>query len=102
MSGMSPAGNLSSRGRPNQKYVLLLSFRSVCAEVQQIMQSSNGSRIIQELRHRSTTEASAGSEAAKRILFCTSVVAEAPGIALASVFTGAPFITGAPVAAYVF
>ena len=65
-------------------------------------QSSNGSRIIQELRHRSTTEASAGSEAAKRILFCTSVVAEAPGIALASVFTGAPFITGAPVAAYVF
>ena len=66
------------------------------------MQSSNGSRIIQELRHRSTTEASAGSEAAKRILFCTSVVAEAPGIALASVFTGAPFITGAPVAAYVF
>ena len=65
-------------------------------------QSSNGSRIIQELRHRSTTEASAGSEAAKRILFCTSVVAEAPGSVLASVFTGAPFITGASVAAYLF
>ena len=71
-------------------------------EMGKVSQSSNGSRIIQELRHRSTTEASAGSEAAKRILFCTSVVAEAPGIALASVFTGAPFITGAPVAAYVF
>ena len=65
-------------------------------------QSSNGSRIIQELRHRSTTEASAGSGAAKRILFCTSVVAEAPGSVLASVFTGAPFITGASVAAYLF
>ena len=70
--------------------------------IRPLTQSSNGSRIIQELRHRSTTEASAGSEAAKRTLFCTSVVAEAPGIALASVFTGAPFITGAPVAAYVF
>ena len=65
-------------------------------------QSSNGSRIIQELRHRSTTEASAGSGAAKRISFCTSVIAEAPGNVLASVFTGAPFITGASVAAYLF
>ena len=65
-------------------------------------QSSNGSRIIQELWQRSTTEASAGSGAAKRILFCTSVVAEAPGSVLASVFTGAPFITGASVAAYLF
>ena len=35
-------------------------------------------------------------------LFCTSVVAEATGIAVASVDTGAPFNTGPPVVTYVF
>ena len=35
-------------------------------------------------------------------LFCTSVVAEAPGIAVASVDTGAPFNTGSPVVTYIF
>ena len=90
------------RRRGGKRAGSILATKRAYARFSPRYQSSNGSRIIQELRHRSTTEASAGSEAAKRILFCTSVVAEAPGIALASVFTGAPFITGAPVAAYVF
>ena len=47
------------------------------------------------MRDLITTGAEAG-------YFCTSVFLEAPGIALASVVTGAPFITGAPVVAYVF
>ena len=32
----------------------------------------------------------------KQNLFCTSVVAEAPGIAVPSVISGAPFIAEAP------
>ena len=100
----TPERNFQGSRQPSQGKAKPLFMVAVAwlAVVSAPTQSSNGSRIIQELRHRSTTEASAGSEAAKRILFCTSVVAEAPGIALASVFTGAPFITGAPVAAYVF
>ena len=48
------------------------------------------------------SEAEAESFYTSAELFCTSAVAEAPGIAVASVDTGAPFNTGSPVVTYIF
>ena len=62
------------------------------------MQCSNGIRIFAGASASTGSEAEAELYCASAELFCTSVVAEASGNVVASVVTGAPFITGAPVA----
>ena len=67
-----------------------------------VWQSSNGIRIIAGASASTGTEAEAELFFTSAELFCTSDVAGAPGIAVASVDTGAPFNTGSPVVTYVF
>ena len=66
------------------------------------IQSSNGIRIFAGASASTGTEAEAELCCPCAELFCTSVVAEAPGIAVTSVDTGAPFNTGSPVVTYIF
>ena len=65
-------------------------------------QSSNGIRIFAGASAATGSEAEAELYCTSAELFCTPFVAEAPGIAVASVDTGAPFNTGSPVVTYVF
>ena len=75
---------------------------NLCNYVVSCVQSSNGIRIFAGASASTGTEAEAELYRTSAEIFCPSVVAEAPGIAVASVDTGAPFNTGSPVVPYVF
>ena len=73
---------------------------AVFTGISAFIQSSNGIRIFAGALASTGAEAELYCTSAE--LFCTPVVAEAPGIAVASVDKGAPFNTGSPVVTYIF
>ena len=73
---------------------------AVFTGISTFIQSSNGIRIFAGALASTGAEAELYCTSAE--LFWTSVVAKAPGIAVASVDTGAPFNTGSSVVTYIF